>query len=70
MASIRVGMTAGVDTLRFVYTLEENLPRREGIGTTARQFSGSATLEFRRAGEAWQVSGHFFDDIGRSGQLS
>jgi hypothetical protein len=70
MASIRVGMMAGVDTLRFVYTFEENLPRREGLGTMARQFSGAATLEFRRDGDAWQVTGHFFDDIGRSGQIS
>ena len=70
LASIRVGMMAGVDTLRFVYTFEENLPRREGGGTMARQFSGAATLEFRRDGEAWQVTGHFFDDIGRSGQIS
>jgi hypothetical protein len=69
MASIRVGM-AGVDTLRFVYTFEENLPRREGVGTMARQFSGAAKFEFRRDGDAWQVTGHFFDDIGRSGQVS
>ena len=70
MASIRVGMMAGVNTLRFVYTFEENLPRREGVGSMARQFSGAAILEFRRDGEAWQVTGHFFDDIGRSGQIS
>jgi len=70
MASIRVGMMAGVNTLRFVYTFEENLPRREGGGSMARQFSGAATLEFRRDGDAWQVTGHFFDDIGRSGQIS
>ena len=70
MASIRVGMMAGVDTLRFVYTFEENLSRREGVGTMARQYSGAATLEFRRDGDAWQVTGHFFDDIGRSGQIS
>jgi hypothetical protein len=70
MASIRVGMMAGVDTLRFVYTFEENLPRRDGAGTMARQFSGAATLEFRRDGDAWQVRGHFFDDLGRSGQIS
>jgi hypothetical protein len=70
MASIRVGMMTGIDTLRFVYTFEENLPRREGVGTMARQFSGAATLEFRRDGDAWQVSGHFFDDIGRSGQIN
>jgi hypothetical protein len=70
MASIRVGMMSGVVTLRFVYTFEENLPRREGVGTTARQFSGAATLEFRREGEGWVVAGHFFDDIGRSGQVS
>ena len=70
MASIRVGMMAGVDTLRFVYTFEGNLPRREGNGLMARQYSGAATFEFRRDGDAWQVSGHFFDDIGRSGQIS
>ena len=70
MASIRIGMMAGVDTLRFVYTFEENLPRREGVGSMARQFSGAATLEFRRDGDAWRVTGHFFDDIGRSGQIS
>jgi hypothetical protein len=70
MASIRVGMMGGVDTLRFVYTFEENLPRREGVGMMARQFSGAATFEFRRDGDAWQVTGHFFDDIGRSGQIS
>jgi hypothetical protein len=70
LASIRIGMMAGVDTLRFVYTFEENLPRREGVGSMARQFSGAATLEFRRDGDAWQVTGHFFDDIGRSGQIS
>ena len=70
MASIRIGMMAGVDTLRFVYTFEENLPRREGSGSLARQFSGAATFEFRRDGDAWQVSGHFFDDIGRSGQIN
>ena len=70
MASIRVGMMAGVSTLRFVYTFEENLPRREGSGSMARQFSGAAMFEFRREGDAWHVAGHFFDDIGRSGQIS
>jgi hypothetical protein len=70
MASIRVGMMADVDTLRCLYTFEENLPRREGVGTMVRQFSGAATFEFRRDGDAWQVTGHFFDDVGRSGQIS
>lgn len=70
MASIRVGMMSDVTTLRFVYTFEENLPRREGGGTTARQASGAATLEFRRRGDTWVVTGHFFDDVGRSGQVS
>ena len=70
MASIRVGMLAGVTTLRFVYTFEENLPRRDGVGSMAQQFSGAATFEFRRAGDTWHVTGHFFDDIGRSGQIS
>jgi hypothetical protein len=70
MASIHIGMMAEGDTLRFFYTFEENLPRREGVGTMARQFSGAAKLEFRRVGDAWQVTGHFFDDIGRSGQIS
>jgi hypothetical protein len=70
MASIHVGMASGVNTLRFVCTFEENLPRREGVGSMARQFSGAATCEFCRDGEAWQVTGHFFDDIGRSGQIS
>jgi hypothetical protein len=70
MASIRVGMMAGVDTVQFVYTFEERLPRQEGVGSMARQFSGAATLEFRRDGDAWKVTGHFFDDIGRSGQIS
>ena len=69
MASIRIGKMAGIDTLRYVYTFEENLPRREGVGSMARQFSGAATLEFRRDGDAWLVAGHFFDDIGRSGQI-
>jgi hypothetical protein len=36
----------------------------------ARQYSGAATFEFRREAEAWVVAGHFFDDIGRSGQVS
>ena len=70
MASIRVGMLAGVTTLRFVYTFEENLPRRDGVGSMAQQFAGAATFDFRRDGEAWKVSGHFFDDIGRSGRIS
>jgi hypothetical protein len=35
-----------------------------------RQYSGAAIFEFRREGEAWVVVGHFFDDIGRSGQVS
>jgi hypothetical protein len=70
MASIRIGMMAGVNTLRFVYTFEETLPRREGAGSMARQFSGAATFEFQRDGDAWRVTGHFFDDIGRSGQIS
>jgi hypothetical protein len=70
MASIRTGMMAGVDTLRFVYTYEENVPRADGVGSMARQLSGAAKLEFRRDGDAWQVTGHFFDDIGRSGQIS
>jgi len=69
MASIRVGMMKGAATLRFVYTFEENLPRREGVGMMVRQFSGAATFEFRRKGEAWVVTGHFFDDIGQSGQV-
>jgi hypothetical protein len=70
IASIRVGMMAGVNVLRFVYTFEENLPRGDGAGSMARQFSGAATCEFHRAGDAWQVTGHFFDDIGRSGQVN
>jgi hypothetical protein len=36
----------------------------------ARQFSGAGTFEFRRDGDVWEVRGHFFDDIGRSGQVS
>jgi hypothetical protein len=70
MATIRVGMMAGVNTLRFVYTFEENVPRRVGVGSMAQQFSGAATFEFRRDGDAWQMTGHFFDDIGRSGQVN
>lgn len=70
MASIRVGMMRGVVTLRFVYTFEENLPRGDGVGVMTRQLSGAATLEFRRERDAWVVAGHFFDDIGRSGQVS
>jgi hypothetical protein len=70
MASIRVGMRAGVTVLRFVYTFEESLPRREGVGSVAQQYAGAGTFEFRRDGEAWRVTGHFFDDIGRSGQVS
>src|SRR5262245_47209850 len=69
MASIRVGMMAGVNTLRFVYTFEENLPRRGGVGSMTEQFSGSAMFEFRRDGDVWIVAGHFFDDVGRSGQV-
>jgi hypothetical protein len=69
LASIRVGMMSGVTTLRFMYTFEESLPRREGVGMMARQFSGAATFEFRRDGESWVVAGHFFDDVGRSGQV-
>jgi hypothetical protein len=69
MASVRVGMFDGMATVRFVYTFDETLPRREGVGVMARQFSGAATFEFRRAGDGWTVSGHFFDDIGRSGQV-
>jgi hypothetical protein len=70
MASIRVGMMAGLTTLRFVYTFEENMPRRDGVGSMAQQYSGAATFEFRRDGDAWKVTGHFFDDIGRSGQVN
>src|SRR5262245_65962706 len=69
LASIRVGMMSGVTTLRFMYTFDESLPRREGVGMMSRQFSGAATFEFRREGEAWVVAGHFFDDVGRSGQV-
>jgi hypothetical protein len=36
----------------------------------ARQYSGAATFDFRRDGDAWQVTGHFFDDIGRAGQIT
>lgn len=70
MANIRVGMMSGVTTLQFVYTYEENMPRREAIGTMARHFHGTATCEFRHDGHSWLVAGHFFDDIGRSGQFS
>jgi hypothetical protein len=69
MASLRLGMMGGVVTLRFVYTFEESLPRQEGVGTMSRQSSGAATLEFRREGEAWVVAGHFYDDLGRSGEV-
>ena len=70
MASLRVGLMQEAVTLRFTYTFEESVPRREGVGMMARQYSGAATFEFRREGEAWLVAGHFFDDIGRSGQVS
>ena len=70
MASLRVGLMPEAVTLRFTYMFEESLPRREGVGMMARQYSGAATFEFRREGEAWLVAGHFFDDIGRSGQVS
>jgi hypothetical protein len=69
MASVRVGMIADVVTLRFTFTFEESVPRRDGGGIVARQFSGAATFEFRKDGAAWVVDGHFFDDIGRSGQV-
>jgi hypothetical protein len=29
----------------------------------------AAMFEFHREGDAWRVTGHFFDDIGRSGQV-
>jgi hypothetical protein len=32
-----------------------------------QQFSGAGTFDFRRHSDAWHVSGHFFDDICRSG---
>jgi hypothetical protein len=70
MASIRIGMMGGVNTLRFVYTFEENLAQREGVGSMARQYSGAAKLEFRPDGAAWKVAGHFFDDSGRSGRMN
>jgi hypothetical protein len=70
MASIRVGMMPGEVSLRFMYTFEENILRGEGVGMMARQYSGAATFEFRREREAWVVAGHFFDDNGRSGQVS
>lgn len=70
MASVRVGMMNGITTLRLLYTFEESTPRQDSVGTIARQYSGAATFEFRRDGEVWQVSGHFFDDFGRSGQIS
>src|SRR4051794_26309491 len=41
MASIRVGMMAGVNTLHYVYTFEESVPRREGIGSVAEHFCGA-----------------------------
>ncbi|WP_152053851.1 hypothetical protein [Tautonia marina] len=69
LGSLHIGMMAELVTLRFMYTFEENLPRREGGGMMARRFSGAATFEFRRDGETWKVMGHFFDDIGRSGQV-
>jgi hypothetical protein len=69
MANLRVGMMSGVVTLRFVYTFEESLPRRDGTGMMTRQFSGAATFEFRHEGQGWAVVGHFFDDIGRSGEI-
>jgi hypothetical protein len=70
MASLRVGLMREAVTLRFTYTFDESVPRREGVGMMARQYSGAATFEFRREGGAWVVAGHFFDDIGRSGQVS
>jgi hypothetical protein len=36
---------------------------------TSRPGLRAAPFEFRRDGEAWLVAGHFFDDIGRSGQI-
>lgn len=70
MASVQIGMLNHHAKLRFVYTFEENLPRREGNGMMSRQFSGAATFEFRRENGTWLVDGHFFDDIGRSGQIT
>ena len=69
MACIRVGLMAGVTILRYVYTFEENQPRRQGSGSVAQQYSGAGTFEFRRDGQVWQITGHFFDDVGRSGQV-
>jgi hypothetical protein len=69
MACVRVGMLQGTVTLRFVYTFEESVPRRDGGGMTSRQYAGAATFEFHNKGETWVVSGHFFDDLGRSGQV-
>jgi hypothetical protein len=70
MASIRFGMMTGIVELWFVYTFAEHVPRSEGVGTMSRQYRGAATFEFRREGETWAVEGHFFDDIGRSGQIN
>ncbi|MEZ6139019.1 MAG: hypothetical protein R3B84_00475 [Zavarzinella sp.] len=70
MASIRLGMLHDVVTLRFVYTFEEDLPRREGGGMMSRQFSGAAKFDFRMEQGLWHVRGHFFDDIGQSGEIT
>lgn len=70
MASIQVGMVADLTVLRFLYTFEESITRAEGTGLITRQFTGAATFQFRRAGSLWTVEGHFFDDDGRSGQIT
>jgi hypothetical protein len=70
MASIRVGLMREAVTLSFMYAFEESLLRPEGVGMMAHQYSGAATFEFCHKGDAWAVAGHFFDDIGRSGQVS
>jgi hypothetical protein len=51
MARLRVGLMRETVTLRYNYTFEESLRRREGVGMMARQYSGAATFEFRR--ERW-----------------
>lgn len=69
MAMLEVGMLTDVVTLRTTYTFEETLPRRLGVGMMNRTFCGATILHFTREEGQWHVTGHFFDDEGRSGQL-
>jgi len=55
--------------LQYTYSYESTMARPDGAGVRKATVRGACSLNFVRKDGLWEATGHYFDDIGTSGEV-